>query len=110
MSHKAQIFSNNKVMPNVLTLQISTQWTSPSQSYKAPKWQIWKCEPGWFLLGQSHIRYIKFLCVFHLSTDKSKQTYKGLVSSLHKHHDVLLPCIANHLVTNSSTHGYNVND
>ena len=55
MSHKAQIFSNNKVMPNVLTLQISTQWTSPSESYKAPKWQIWKCELGWFSLGQSHI-------------------------------------------------------
>ena len=43
MSHKAQIFSNNKVMPDVLTLQISTQ-IFPGQSYKAPKWQIWKCE------------------------------------------------------------------
>ena len=55
MSHKAQIFSNNKVMPNVLTLQISIQYTFPSQSYKAPKWQIWKCELGWFSLGQSHM-------------------------------------------------------
>ena len=61
MSHKAQIFSNNKVMPNyiVLTLQIPTQWTSPSQSYKAPKWQIWKCELGWFSLGQLHILQIE---------------------------------------------------
>ena len=42
-------------MPNVLTLQISAQYTFPSQSYKAPKWQIWKCELGWFSLGQSHI-------------------------------------------------------
>ena len=26
-------------------------------SYEALKWQIWKCELGWFSLGQSHILY-----------------------------------------------------
>ena len=41
--HKAQIFSNNKVMSNPLILQIWTLYVFPN---KRLKWQIWKCELG----------------------------------------------------------------
>ena len=60
MSQKAQIFRKNKMMPNVLTLQFQLSRPFPAKViYVAPKWQIWKCELGWFLLGQSHLLLFK---------------------------------------------------
>ena len=42
-------------MSNLLFQQIWTLYVFPN---KALKWQIWKCELGWFSLGGSHI----YLC------------------------------------------------
>ena len=38
----------------------------PKQSFEPLKSQNWKCELGWFLLGQSQIKvfaYLKFSCI-----------------------------------------------
>ena len=53
--HHAQIFSNDKVMSNLLLLQIWTLYVFPNKNYKALKWQIWKCELGRFSFGRSHL-------------------------------------------------------
>ena len=31
----------------------------PRESYEPPKWQNWKCELGWFSLGQSQLLFCK---------------------------------------------------
>ena len=51
MLHTAQIFSNDKVMFPLLMLQISTQYAFSNKSYKALKWQIWKCELGYVVIN-----------------------------------------------------------
>ena len=56
MLHKAQT-SNDKVILVSLTLYINTyEFYSYIflKFYKVLKWQIWKCELGWFSLGESH--------------------------------------------------------
>ena len=52
---QAQIFSNDKVMSNLLFQQIWTLYVFPNKSHKVLKWQIWKCELGWFSLKGSHL-------------------------------------------------------
>ena len=42
-------------MSHLLFLQIWTLYVFPNESYKPLKWQIWKCELGWFSLRGSHI-------------------------------------------------------
>ena len=51
MLHQAY---NIKVMSNLLLLQIWTLYVFPNKSYNALKWQIWKCELGWFSLTLKH--------------------------------------------------------
>ena len=37
------------------TLKILAVNVFPTASYEPLKWQIWKCELGWFLLVRSHM-------------------------------------------------------
>ena len=42
-------------MSSLLFLQIWTLYVFSNKTYKALKWQIWKCELGWILLGGSQL-------------------------------------------------------
>ena len=66
-------------MSNLLLLQTWTLYVFPNKSYKVLKWQIWKCELGWFSLRWSHI-YI------YSSMSLLKKTYSYLQSWLFAEH------------------------